>query len=86
MAQENQAGPTRACPHCSKPVHPRCKTCPHCHEVIRAAAKKTSPPRKKAAIKTRAEAAPTDVVGQLGAENAELEEDDWIDRLLPTYD
>ncbi len=41
---------------------------------------------KKLADKARAKAAPTDLVGQLQAENAELEEDDWIDGQLPTYD
>jgi len=86
MAKKNKAGATRPCPHCSKPVHPRCKTCPHCRQVIRAAAKKTSPPQKRVAVKARAKATPTDLVGQPKAENAKLEEDDWIDRLLPTYD
>ena len=86
MAKKKKAGPSRPCPHCSKPVHPRCKTCPHCGGVIRAAAKKTSPPKKKVAAKARGKAAPTDLVGQLEAENAGLEEDDWMDRQLPTYD
>ena len=86
MAKEKKAGPTRPCPSCSKPVHPRCKTCPHCGGVIRAAAKKTSPPKKKAAPKARAKAAPTDLESHLKAGNAEPGEDDWIDRLLPTYD
>jgi len=86
MAKEKKAGPTRPCPHCGKPVHPRCEACPHCSGIIRAAAKETSPPGKKPADKARAKAAPTDLSGQLKAENAEPEEDDWIDRLLPTYD
>jgi len=47
MAEKNEVGATRPCPHCSKPVHPECKTCPHCHEVIRPADEKTSPPKKE---------------------------------------
>jgi len=73
MTKKKGAGPIRPCPHCSKPVHPRRKTCPHCHEVIQTPAKRAAPPENKAA-------------GQLRAEDAELVEDDWIDRLLPTYD
>jgi len=59
---------------------------PHSREVSRAAAKKTSPPKKKAAVKARAKAAPTDLAGQPEAENAIREEDDWVSRQLPTYD
>jgi hypothetical protein len=72
MDTKNEAGATRPCPNC--------------HEVIRAAAKKTSPPRKRVTVKARAEAAPTDLVGQLKAESAKHEEDDWISRQLPTFD
>jgi len=86
MAEENNAGATRPCPHCGKAVHPRCEICPHCHEVIRAASDKTLPPEKEVAVKAQAKAAPTDLVDQLKAENAKRDEDDWIDRLLPTYD
>jgi hypothetical protein len=86
MARRNKAGPTRPCPHCSKPVHPRCKTCPYCHEAIRVATENTSPPKKKVATKTRTPAAPTDQPDQLAAENAQPEEVDWVERLQPTYD
>jgi hypothetical protein len=47
MAEENEAGTTRPCPHCSKPVHPECQTCPHCHKVIRPADEKASPPKQE---------------------------------------
>ena len=72
MDTKNKAGATRRCPHC--------------HEVTRAAAKKTSRPKKKVAVKARAQAALTDPVGQLNAEKAKLEEDDWVSQQLPTYD
>jgi len=72
MNKKNKAGATRPCPHC--------------HEASRAAAKKTSSPKKKVAVKARAKAAPTVLVGQPEAENAKREEDDWMTRQLPTYD
>jgi hypothetical protein len=72
MDKDNKAGATRPCPHS--------------HEVSRAAAKKTSPKKKQAAVKARAKAAPTDLAGQPEADTTILEEDDWISRQLPTYD
>ena len=53
--------------------HPR----PRGH-VIRASAKK--PPLGPSKV------APVDLAGLLGAENADLQEDDWISRQLPTFD
>jgi len=86
VAKKKKAGPTRPCPLCSKPVHPRCKTCPHCARAIRSTAKKTSPPKKKLATKARAKATSNDLVGQPKTGTAKPAEDEWIDRLLETYD
>lgn len=72
MDENNKAGATRPCPHS--------------HDVSRVAARKMSLPKKKAAVKARAKAAPTDLAGQPEVPNAILEEDDWMNRQLPTYD
>ena len=49
MAKKKRPGPTRPCPHCEKPVHPRTKTCPHCGGTIEAKKKKARR-KKKAAV------------------------------------
>jgi len=86
MANTNEAGATRPCPHCRQPVQLQCEICPHCHEVIQVVAEKTSPPKEQVAVKARAQPAPTDVSGHPEAAHAELEEDDWNDRVLASYD
>jgi hypothetical protein len=86
MAEKKRAAATRPCPHCRQPVGPRHKTCPHCHKTIPAAAQiKTSPPKKRASLEGRSNAAPADRAGQPPAENGK-EDNDWIAGLLPTYD
>lgn len=86
MANTNEAAATRPCPHCRQPVQLQCEICPHCHGVIQVVAEKTSLPKEQLAVKARAQPAPTDVSGQPEAEHAGVEDDDWIDRVLTTYD
>jgi hypothetical protein len=46
--------------------------------AIRALAKKPAPGRAKAA--------PSPLAVQLGTDNADLQDDDWVGRQLPTFD
>jgi predicted amidophosphoribosyltransferase len=75
MAHENRSPGARLCPHCGQPAPLRRQTCPQCGKSIQAINGVTG-----------AQLAAVSPDARKGAESAAVEESDWVDRLLPTYD